>query len=193
MQKRLIPALLVLAALPLTAMAQEQPHKEGQHEMEHAEMMHEHGVGMASIQPLYEQFKTWLIASAEQVPEADYGFKPSADVRSFGQILGHVANASYMFCSAVLGGDRPTVPDQEKVTAKAELVKGLKAAFAYCDKAYQIPEMKAMENVTFFGREGSRLWVLNFNAMHNAEHYGNLVTYMRINGIVPPSSMPSGQ
>ncbi|MDH3292636.1 MAG: DinB family protein [Gemmatimonadota bacterium] len=186
MQKRLlIPTLLVLAALPVTAMAQE----EMQHDkMEHAEMTHEHGVGMASIQPLYDQFKGWLIASADQMPQEHYGFKPSADVRSFGQVLGHVANASYMFCSAALGEAAPSMPNLEEVTAKAELVKGIKAAFAYCDKAYQIPEENAMESVTFFGREGSKLWVLNFNAMHDAEHYGNLVTYMRMKGMTPPSS-----
>jgi uncharacterized damage-inducible protein DinB len=185
MQKRLIPTLLVLAALPVTAMAQE----EMQHEkMEHAEMTHEHGVGMASIQPLYDQFKGWLIASAEQMPQEHYGFKPSADVRNFGQIIGHVANASYMFCSAALGEAAPSMPNLEEVTAKAELVNGIKAAFAYCDKAYQIPEENAMESVTFFGREGSKLWVLNFNAMHDAEHYGNLVTYMRMKGMTPPSS-----
>ena len=79
MQKRLIPTLLVMAALPVTAVAQE----EMQHEkMEHAQMTHEHGVGMASIQPLYDQFKGWLIASAEQMPQEHYGFKPTADVRN---------------------------------------------------------------------------------------------------------------
>ena len=80
------------------------------------------------------------------------------------------------------------MPNAEEMTSKAELVEAIKASYAYCDKAYEMPESKAMEQTNFFGRDGSRLWVLNFNAMHNAEHYGNLVTYMRMKDMVPPSS-----
>ena len=80
------------------------------------------------------------------------------------------------------------MPNAEEMASKAELVEAVKASFAYCDKAYAMPESKAMEQTTFFGREGSRLWVLNFNVTHVAEHYGNLVTYMRLKGMVPPSS-----
>ncbi len=146
------------------------------------------GSGVASIRPLYEQFRGWLIASAEQMPEDKYSFQPTDEVRTFGQIVGHVGNAAYLFCSSALGEENPASGNLEEVSAKADLVQGIKDAFAYCDKAYQISDSKAMETVTFFGQEGSRLWVLNFNAMHNAEHYGNLVTYFRLNGMVPPSS-----
>lgn len=160
----------VIAALPATASAQ----------------------GVASIKPLYESFRGYLVAAAQQMPEADYAFKPTADVRSFGELLGHTANANFMFCSAVLGEDSPNAVDYEKSATKAEIVQGIEAAFAYCDKAYAIADAKAMEEITFFRREGTRLWVLNFNAMHNAEHYGNVVTYMRLKGMVPPSSQRGG-
>ncbi|MBE0595429.1 MAG: DinB family protein [Gemmatimonadales bacterium] len=160
----------VLAALPVTASAQ----------------------GMAAIKPLYEDFRGWLIASAQQMPEADYSFKPTPEVRSFGELLGHTANANFMFCSAALGEESPSKQDYEKAATKAEIVQGIEAAFAYCDKAYAMPDAKAMEEITFFRRKGTRLWVLNFNATHDAEHYGNVVTYMRLKGMVPPSSQRGG-
>jgi uncharacterized damage-inducible protein DinB len=146
------------------------------------------GSGVSSIRPLYEQFRGWLIASAEQMPEAKYSYQPTDEVRTFGQIVGHVANAAYMFCSAALGEENPNSTDFEKVTAKADLVNGVKDAFAYCDKAYQMDDATAAQEVTFFGQKGSRLWVLNFHAMHDAEHYGNFVTDFRLKGMVPPSS-----
>lgn len=156
--------------------------------MDHSQHEMKHDMGVASIRPLYDQFKSWLVASAEQMPEADYAYRPTADVRSFGELVGHLANAQYLFCSGATGEANPSQQDLEELPGKAELVAALKAAFTYCDAAYQMPEMKAMEEVTFFGRQGSRLWVLNFNAVHNAEHYGNLVTYTRMKGMVPPSS-----
>ena len=171
-------ALTALVLIAPAAMAQGMDHS--QHQMG--------GQSVAAVRPLYEQFKGWLIASAEQMPEADYAYRPTAGVRSFGELLGHVANAQYMFCATATGGQRPQVGNMEEVTSKAELVAGLKAAFAYCDPAYQMADAKAMEEVTLFGNKGSRLWALTFNAMHNAEHYGNLVTYTRMKGMTPPSS-----
>ena len=196
-------AVLALAAAPMTVVAQEAtkpaPHdahgeqKPGAtHQMTggmaemHAKM---HPAGAAAIKPLYDQFKSWIVATAEQVPEADYAFAPTTGVRSIGQLVGHVANANYMFCSRAVGGESPSKVDIEKtVTAKAELVAALKAAFAYCDAAYAMPDDKLTGDVELFGMKGSQLWVLNFNAVHNAEHYGNLVTYLRMKGMVPPSS-----
>jgi uncharacterized damage-inducible protein DinB len=147
---------------------------------------------VASIRPLYENFRGYLVKAAQQMPEADYAFKPTPEVRSFGELIGHTANANFMFCAAVLGEESPNTTDYEKATSKAEIVQGIEAAFAYCDKAYAIEDAKAMEEITFFGRKGTRLWVLNFNAMHDAEHYGNVVTYMRLKGMVPPSSQRGG-
>jgi len=101
-----------------------------------------------------------------------------------------VANANYLFCSTVKAEKNPSTADFEKTTSKADLVKAIKDAFAYCDGAYQMSDTKAnTEQVTFFGSmTGSRLWALMFNVAHNSEHYGNLVTYFRLKGMVPPSS-----
>jgi uncharacterized damage-inducible protein DinB len=165
--RRLIP-VLALVAIATPAAAQNQ--------------------SVNSIKPLYDQVKGWIIASAEQVPEADYSFKPTPDVRSFGQLVGHVANANYMFCSGVLGTQSPSQQNAEELTAKARLVEAVKASFAYCDQAYAIADAKALETVTFFNQTNTRLWVLNFNVAHDFEHYGNIVTYMRLKGMVPPST-----
>ncbi len=143
---------------------------------------------VASIKPLFDRTKGWYVASAEQMPEADYAYKPTADVRTFGQILGHIVNENYLFCAAVLGEKDPNTADWEKVTSKAELMKGLNAAFAYCDRAYEIPDAGAMAQVEFFGMKGTKLWALAFNVEHDGEHYGNIVTYFRMKGMVPPSS-----
>jgi uncharacterized damage-inducible protein DinB len=144
---------------------------------------------VGATRALYDMAKDWLIRSAEQMPEENYAFKPTPEVRSFGQLIGHVSNASYMFCSAAKGEKSPSTSDFEKTTSKAALVKAIKDAFAYCDGAYQITDAKATEEVTLFeGMKGSKLWILMFNVAHDTEHYGNIVTYLRIKGLVPPSS-----
>lgn len=152
---------------------------------EHA--MH-HAPAVDGVRALYDQAKGWIVASAEKMPEEHFSFQPTAEVRTFGQILGHIANASYMFCATALGEQPGQRPDAEDLTTKAELVSALNQAFAYCDRAYAITEAQAMEPATMFGREHTKLFVLEFNMGHDFEHYGNLVTYMRIKGIVPPSS-----
>ncbi len=140
----------------------------------------------------YGLTKGLLTRSADKVSEADYEFRPTKDVRSFGQVLGHVADAQYLFCSAAIGEKSPAAGSAEKTkTTKADLVAALKEAFAYCDKAYDaMTDATAAQAIKFFGQDTTKLGVLAFNNMHNMEHYGNLVTYMRLKNIVPPSSEP---
>jgi hypothetical protein len=73
---------------------------------------------------------------------------------------------------------------------KAALVAALKASTEYCAKAYAIPDVASRQHVQLFGQDRTKLFVLGTNAAHNDEHYGNIVTYMRMNGMVPPSSKP---
>ena len=136
-----------------------------------------------------KQVSTWIERAAEKMPEEEYGFKPDPAVRSFGQILGHVADANYLFCSAALG-EKSLSPGVEKTkTTKAELISALHDAFAFCGRAYDaLTDAAANETVKAFGQERNKLGVLWFNASHNLEHYGNVVVYMRTKGIVPPSS-----
>lgn len=175
-------SLLILLGtlIPGAAMAQQMP-------------MASSAGGVGAVRPIYEMNKSWLTRSAEQMPESNYSFKPTPEVRSFGQIIGHVANAQYMICSAAKGEANPSKADFEKTTAKADLVTALKDSFTYCDAAYQMPDTKAMEDATpIETMKGSRLWALMFNLSHDSEHYGNIVTYLRLKGLVPPSSQQTG-
>ena len=146
----------------------------------------------ASIKMQYSMGKSAILRAADKMPEGEYAFKPTDAVRSFGQLVGHVADAQYMFCSAGAGMDRPKMDSVEKTkTTKADLVQALKDAFAYCDKAYDaMTDATAGQMVKFFGRDNPKVGVLSFNNMHNYEHYGNMVTYMRLKDIVPPTSEP---
>jgi len=138
---------------------------------------------------LYGMVKNNLIKSAEKMPEENYSFKPTPEVRSFGQLIGHVADAQYMFCAPVLGKPAQQMGVEKSKTSKADLVQALKDAFAYCDAAYDnLTDAQAAEMVKFFGADRSKATVLSFNTVHNMEHYGNIVTYLRLKSIVPPSS-----
>src|ERR1700736_3305369 len=85
----------------------------------------------------FGQMKTWMLGSAEKMPEENYNFKPTDAVRSFGQVVGHVDDAQYMFCSVVLGEKNPAPKIEQTKTSKAELIAALKDPFAYSDKAYE--------------------------------------------------------
>ena len=139
----------------------------------------------------YTGVKNTLLATAEKMPESDYSFKPTETVRSFGQVLGHVADAQYLFCSAAMGETNPAPNIEKTKTSKADIIAALNAAFAYCGKAYDsMTDASGAQTVKLFGRDTPKLSVLTVNNMHNMEHYGNLVTYMRLKNIVPPSSDP---
>lgn len=140
---------------------------------------------------LYQGVKAILLRSAEKMPEENYGFKPTEVVRSFSQIVGHVADAQYSFCSNVLGEKRPAIKVEETKTSKADLIGALKDAFAYCDKAYDgMTDAAGAEKIKFMGRDTPKLGALTTNSLHTVEHYGNLVTYMRMKNVVPPTSDP---
>ena len=144
---------------------------------------------VASVAALQKQVSGVILRSAEKMKEEDFGYKPTPDVRSFGQLLGHIADAQYMFCASVIGEKVAPKGIEKTMTAKADLKKALEEAFAYCDKAYAISDSSAAEAVPFFGRAPrAKIGILSFNVGHNFEHYGNLVTYMRLKGVVPPSS-----
>lgn len=139
------------------------------------------------ITSFYEGIRLNLIETADLVSDGDYSFRPTAEVRSIAQLIGHIANSQYFFCSTAAGEDSPNAVDYENdVTDKAGLVQGLKGSFEYCDGVYaSMTDATAAEDA---GGERTRMWGLVFNVAHNNEHYGNLVTYMRLRGMVPPST-----
>lgn len=144
-----------------------------------------------SLKGLHDITEQFITATAEMVSEDLYAYQPTEDVRTLGGILAHIANAQYAFCSAAAGEDSPNSANlEETLTTKADIVAGLNEAFAYCQGVYgAMTDAQGAEMRTFFGNEMAASGVLAFNSAHNYEHYGNLVTYMRINGITPPSSM----
>ena len=138
---------------------------------------------------LHGMAKNNIIRAAEKTPEENYSFKPTPEVRSFGQLVGHIADAQYLFCSPVLGKPNPAPGVEKSKAAKADLVQALKDAFTYCDQAYDgMTDAQTAALVKFFGADQAKVTVLSFNTAHNNEHYGNIVTYMRMKGLVPPSS-----
>lgn len=138
--------------------------------------------------PLMNQFGGWFLQGAEQMPEADYAFKPTPEVRSFGELVGHLANGNFAMCAGVMGEKSPGTMDYEKASDKATLVAALRESLEYCRKAHAWGKTRHHDEVNLFGMKGSVTWALAFNISHMAEHYGNMVTYMRMKGMVPPSS-----
>jgi uncharacterized damage-inducible protein DinB len=151
----------------------------------------------AYVRRVYTSNRNYLAKSAEKMPEEFYGLRPGAqtEVRTFGQIIGHLANYNYRWCSDAKGEPNPgQETDYEKLTSKADLVKALNSALTYCDGAYAaLSDANAMDTVQGTTDDGKKVPVLRvsrmmINVVHNNEHYGNLVSYMRIKNIVPPSS-----
>lgn len=140
---------------------------------------------------VWDGISAYIVQSAEQMSEADYAYKPVATVRSFGELIGHVAGSQNMFCAAALGEKQAAENDIEKnVKTKAGLVAALKASNDYCRRAYMQTDAQAMGTTRLFDADATRMQVLTQNATHIAEHYGNMVTYFRMKGMVPPSSQP---
>jgi uncharacterized damage-inducible protein DinB len=148
-----------------------------------------------SINVTYAGLKGYILKSAEKMPAEHFGFRPTPDVRPFGQVLAHIADANYLLCSPALGEANPNgkvmnALEQQQLARDALIVK-LNASFAYCDKAYAaLTDGNAAEIVPFFESKRPRLTVLWTHVSHAYEHYGNLVTYLRLKEVVPPSSEP---
>ena len=144
----------------------------------------------------YDIIKGYIVKAAAKMPEEHFAFKPTPEVRSFGQIVGHIADANFVICSMVagekppMGGFEPASSIEQTKKTKADLSKALSDSFAYCDTVHggMTDAAGAAIIKTFVGSEMAKLSFLEFNTHHDFEHYGNLVTYMRLKGLVPPSS-----
>ncbi len=144
-----------------------------------------------AVKGQFAQIRNSVTRTAEKVPEDVYAFKPTPEVRSLGQLVAHIADGNNSICGAA-SGMKPTGQTgiEKSVTGKAALQKALADSFAFCEQAMAaMDDAKGAEMTKFMGMQ-PRLMVLAFNNSHLNEHYGNLVTYMRLKGIVPPSSEP---
>jgi uncharacterized damage-inducible protein DinB len=147
----------------------------------------------STVSNSWNRIKRLIAASADAMPDANYSFKPTADVRTFGELIGHLAEEHYMFCSGLSGEKNPKDGVAfEKISAKADLVKALNESIAYCDTVYAAAKDEAkMTQPIAPNRRDTPFSSMLMNVTHDSEHYGNIVTYLRLKGIVPPSSQPS--
>ena len=142
------------------------------------------------VKARYDNIKRDVVEAAEAVPEAEYSFKPTPAVRTFGEIIGHIADTQNFFCG-VAAGSNPQYADTLEKTAKTkdDLVKGLKDSMTKCDDAYaKTDAANALSLVKAGKSDALRAMILLDNVSHDNEHYGNIVTYMRLKGHVPPST-----
>jgi uncharacterized damage-inducible protein DinB len=154
----------------------------------------------AWLRGAYTTNRNYLARAAAKMPEDSYGMRPGPqmEVRTFGQILGHVANFNFLWCSQAKGEKNPNAGNNLEKTLKtrAEFIKAASDAFAYCDPVYAaLTDASGMEIIDITQESGRqtklpRMALLIMNLSHNSEIYGNLVTTMRMKSIVPPSSEP---
>jgi len=170
----------VVAIAPLSLLGQEKPQTP---EVPPANPI------IVSEKGLYSFVSSAVINAAQKMPEENYSFKPTPDVRSFGQLVGHVADANYMFCSQASGQPNPMKDIEKTKTSKADLVSAIKDAVAYCNNAYDsMTDAKGSQMVKLFNFNLAKVTLFSLNTAHTDEHYGNMVTYLRLKGIVPPTS-----
>jgi DinB superfamily len=138
----------------------------------------------------YQRTKAVILRAAEKMPDEGYNFKATPDVRTYAQVIGHISEAQAMICGGIVG--QPAKADTSK-TAKADVIVELKKSFDVCDKAYDsINEANASQvgGAGFMG--GTLAGRLYGNLIHDNEMYGTVVVYLRLKGIVPPSSEGRG-
>ena len=148
---------------------------------------------MASVvKSMHATIQRDLADAVESMPADEYSFRPTPQVRSFAELVGHVASANFFFCAPVKGERPPIHANYEKLTDKVTLVKGLKDSFAYCDDVYAATTDENFgQLISMPGAKPSQAGrgaVLFFNTTHNNEHYGNIVVYLRLKGHAPPST-----
>jgi uncharacterized damage-inducible protein DinB len=125
-----------------------------------------------------------IMKSADEMPESKYSYRPTKEVRSFAEILNHVADISYTLCSNVKGEATPATAAAKG--SKTEIMAYLKGSFNYCDGVYSgFTDAHLNDPADFFGAKTNKMFILTQVGNHDALHYGNLVTYLRINGLEP--------
>jgi uncharacterized damage-inducible protein DinB len=138
----------------------------------------------ATISIFRSNMQDKIMKSAEAMPESKYSYRPTKDVRSFAEILDHVADISYSLCSSVKGEANPSTANA--AGSKTKMKARLKGAFDYCDGMYSgFTDAHLNDPADFFGLKTNKMFLLTQLANHNALHYGNLVTYLRLNGLEP--------
>ena len=150
------------------------------------------------IQRSFDVFSNYLVMAAEMMPDSAYQFRPTADVRNFGDQINHSTTSHYSFCNQAglpPGVERKASPNIAQLKAKADIVRALRESIAYCNSVLAAAtEAWLMETAPRVGGsssgmiEGMRAHAFIYNNVHDAEDYGTITTYMRMSGLVPPST-----
>jgi hypothetical protein len=139
----------------------------------------------------YQNVQRNLLEAAEKMPETNYAFKPTAEIRPFGQLIAHVALSQFGTCAALKGDTAgPHKDDKEEAPlTKTQLVALLKESTAYCDPAFTALKDEDMTTLVKSGNNqvAKGLFLAGTNA-HGNEMYGTMAVYLRLKGIVPPST-----
>lgn len=145
-----------------------------------------------SVAQDYRTVRDYVLRSAEKMPADKYSFRPTQEVRTFAQQIAHIADDQYNLCAPARDETRDAAyrAIETSLSTKTELIAALKSALAYCDAAYEsLTDASAAAPAR--GKDRTRFGMLNWNLWHTWEHYGNIVVYLRLNHLVPPSSEPT--
>jgi hypothetical protein len=132
-----------------------------------------------------------LIAAAQVMPVEKYGFQPSPDIRTFGQVVAHVAMVNNAVCAMLF---KPAAPAPAKIAEtdpKDKLVAGLQASMDYCDQAFaKLTDANLAEMIPAFGgRPMTRMGVALIVTNDLIDHYAGMAIYLRMNSQVPPTAV----
>jgi uncharacterized damage-inducible protein DinB len=142
---------------------------------------------IAENKQYYESIKNNILKSAEKMPDDGYSFQATKEERTWAELMGHIADANTGICSSATG--TPQRGTAAKLTSKADLVKALQASFQVCDSAWaSTTDDNAHSMVKRGNRDMTRLSILIFNTTHDNESYGTMAVYLRLKGVIPPSS-----
>ena len=142
----------------------------------------------------YNQTKTVIIGAAESMPADKFSFKATPEIRTYAQMFTHVAQVQMSICGLIGGAPAGPRTPESTASSKEDVVALIKKSFDVCDAAYNsVTEANAMEvsGSGFF--RGTKLGNMWRNVAHNNEMYGQMVIYLRLNGIVPPSTAMRGR
>ena len=141
----------------------------------------------ADLKQSYNGIKNNILQAAEKMPDDAYSFKPSPAERDFGGWVAHVADAQAGGCSRIAGSARQV--NAASKTSKADLILALKESFQICDAVYEgTTDANLTEGVPSFRGQTPRISALYGNIAHDQECYGSMAVYLRLKGIVPPST-----
>ena len=142
---------------------------------------------ISELKQFYTVRKGDLLKAADRMPTEDYDFRPTPDMRTFGQLIAHIADAQMSFCSGAKG--QPRRLNAASKSSKVDLEAALKASFDECDSVLDsTTDATATQVMRAGATEHSKFWSLLYATLHDNEEYGYLAVYLRLRNLVPPST-----